>query len=279
MGTSGSYGGPGSGASLIPSFLGGESPTAPSGAAGASASPPVQSPASPPIARRLSSARNNFSRFSRSGGDDRSSLGRAVSGYVSSGTGGGREAARHMGAARATGSALLGFLSDARTRGAREALRALNLEALAGKPLQEVFLGLVDYVCPNAVTIDDSIARTAFIETVADLVDLGIADLDGLTADQMQTVFELYATRAIEARICNDIGSNVLTMPADVRAAERVQTQLRDFVRRGVADALTAARAKFDALTPDRVLSFVSDIYEAAFNVMERMGRAEDQAR
>ncbi len=41
------------------------------------------------------------------------------------------------------------------------------------------------------------------------------SDLDGLTADQMQTVFELYATNAIEARLCNDIGAKTITLPSD----------------------------------------------------------------
>jgi hypothetical protein len=46
-----------------------------------------------------------------------------------------------------------------------------------------------------------------FIETIADLAGAGITDVDGLTAEQMQTVFVLYATNAIESRLCNDIGA------------------------------------------------------------------------
>ena len=106
-----------------------------------------------------------------------------------------------MGSSRGAGARLLGFLSDARAQGAREALRALNLGALAGRPIEEVFLGLADYVCPDGGTVDEGIAREAFIETIADLAAIGITDLDALTPDQMQTVFELYATHAIEARL------------------------------------------------------------------------------
>src|SRR5690606_34418391 len=155
-----------------------------------------------------------------------------------------------MGSARGAGSRLLGCLSDAARRGAAEALRALNLGALAGRPIEEVFLGLSDYVCPDGGSIDEGIAREAFIETIADLAGAGIADLDGMTADQMQTVFELYATNAIEARLCNDIGAKTVTLPANTRDAARVQAQLHDFIQRGVADALTSARAALAALTP-----------------------------
>ncbi|WP_244136146.1 Qat anti-phage system associated protein QatB [Burkholderia sp. BCC0801] len=224
---------------------------------------------------RFSAARNNFSRFAGSGGSDRRSLGRAVSHYVGSSSGGARTAAARMGSARGAGSRLLGFLSDAVARGATEALRSLNLGALAGRPIEEIFLGLADYVCPDGGSIDEGIAREAFIETITDLAGAGITDLDGLTADQMQTVFELYATNAIEARLCNDIGARTITLPSDSREAARVQAQLNDFIRRGVADALTTARAAAAALTPDRVLQFVGRIYEQAFGILQIMGDAE----
>jgi hypothetical protein len=169
---------------------------------------------------------------------------------------------------------LLGFLSDAVGRGAVEALRALNLGAFAGRPIQDIFLGLADYVCPDGGTIDEGVAREAFIETIADLAEAGVTDLDGLTADQMQTVFELFATNAIEARLCNDIGMKTITLPSDAREAGRVQAQLKDFIQRGVSDALTAARPAAQALTPERVFGFVDRIYEQAFGILQIMGDA-----
>jgi hypothetical protein len=87
-------------------------------------------------------------------------------------------------------------------------------------------------VCPDGGTIDEGIAREAFIETITDLASAGITDLDGLTPDQMQTVFELYATNAIEARLCNDIGAKTVILPSNSRQAARVQAQLNDFIRR-----------------------------------------------
>ncbi|MBY0135179.1 MULTISPECIES: Qat anti-phage system associated protein QatB [Alphaproteobacteria] len=291
MGTSSAFGGQGGGTPLVPSWLGNEGspPAAPDGATppNGGGAPPAQPPARPPAPperppvpptadpTRFSAARGNFSRFAGSGGDDRKALGRAVSHYVGSSSGGARTAAARMGSARGAGSRLLGFLSDAARRGATEALRALNLGALAGRPIEEIFLGLADYVCPDGGTIDEGIAREAFVETIADLAGAGITDLDSLTPDQMQTVFELYATNAIEARLCNDIGLKAVSLPSDSRQAARVQAQLNDFIRRAVADALTTARAAVAALTPDRVLAFVGGIYEQAFGILQIMGDAE----
>jgi hypothetical protein len=239
----------------------------------ASPLPPIPTPGA---ADRFTTARTNFTRFAKSGGSDRASLGRALSGYVATASGGRRAAAQRMGSARAASVQLLGVLSSAVANGARETLRALNLERLAGRPIEEVFLGLMDYVCPfDGGTVDEGIARDAFVETIADLAENGIVDLDGLTFDQMQTVFELYATHAIETRICNDIGAKALTVPADAAAAASVQRQLMDFVRRSVSDSLMQARDAWQALMPDNISRIVTGIYEQAFGILQTLAEAE----
>jgi hypothetical protein len=53
---------------------------------------------------------------------------------------------------------------------------------------------------------------------------------------------------------------------------------LRDFIRRGVADALADSRDELQALTPERVLSFVDGVYEAAFKILQSMGDSEASA-
>lgn len=289
MGTSNSFGGQSGRTPLVPSWLddGGVPPMAPDGGPPNGLPPenlvtdtpatPPERPPIPPAAdpARYSAARKNLSRFAGSGGTDRKSLGRAVSHYVGSSSGGARTAAARMGSARGAGSRLLGFLSDVVTRGATETLRALNLDSLAGRPIEEIFLGLSDLLCPDGGSIDEGIAREAFIETITDLAGAGITDLDGLTADQMQTVFELYATNAIEGRLCNDIGMKAITLPSNSLLAAQVQAQLKDFIRRGVAGALATARAAAATLTPDSVLQFVGRVYEQAFEILQIMGDTE----
>lgn len=289
MGTSNAYGGAGGGTPLIPSWLQDEGGAGNGGGDGGGVPSPSHdgSPPAVPIAPpsrpagpagapdRFTSARNNFSRFVSSGGSDRRSLGRAVSQYVSKSAGGSRQAAQRMGSSRGAGAGLVRFLNDVNANGIRDALRTLNLESLAGRPIEEVFAGLADYICPEGGSIDEGIARDAFIETIADLAGAGITDIDALTPGQIQTVFELYATHAIEARICNDIGTRVVTFPADPSAAERVQAQLRDFIQRGVSDAINAAGINIQSLTPDAVMGFVTNVYRAAFEVLQTMGDGE----
>jgi hypothetical protein len=119
--------------------------------------------------------------------------------------------------------------------------------------------------------VDEGIARDAFIETIVDLAENGIADLDTLNSNQMQTVFELYTTHTIESRMLNDIGAKSIQFPSDAHAALRIQTQLRDFIRRGVADALSNARDTMLSLTQRSVQRFVDQIYEVAFDVLRSL--------
>lgn len=295
MGTSTAYSGPSGRDPLVPSWLAsdngdappGNPPEALPGVQGESdlndAPLPQTAPPAPPRQpippaanpNRYTGPRGNFTRFARSGGSDRASLGRAVSQYVSSSAGGSHQAAQRMGTSRAAGARLVSFLTDAQTRGAREALRTLNLEALAGRPLPEILVGLADHVCPGAGTVDEGIAREAYVETVVELTTSGITDLDSLSPDQMLTVFEIYATHAIEARICNDIGLKAITMPSDAHTALRVEAQLRDFVRNGVSDALAHARAGGAVIASDRIQNFVDQVYEDAFRFLHARGEAE----
>src|SRR5579859_166272 len=179
MGTSSSSSGPRGGTPLVPSWLpGGAGPPngrsplqGPDGGPGTaptlgavplpSAIPaggaPRPLPPPPPIPDRFRAPRANFSRFASSGGRDRASLGRAVAGYVSTASGGARQAARRMGSSRRAGAGLLGFLSQAQVRGVTEALRSVHLEAFAGRPIEEIFLALIDIFCPDGGTIDEGV--------------------------------------------------------------------------------------------------------------------------
>jgi hypothetical protein len=52
---------------------------------------------------------------------------------------------------------------------------------------------------------------------------------------------------------------------------------LRDFIGRGVSDAINASGVNIQALSPDAVSGFVTDVYRSAFEVLQTMG--EEAAR
>jgi hypothetical protein len=180
-----------------------------------------------------------------------------------------------MGASRTAGTRLLGFLGDVADRGVAEALRSLNLDRLVGQPLTEIFKGLADYICPEGGDDDKSVARNAFVETLTDITDAGIADLDNLTDGQVRVIFELFVAHSIEQRLLNDVGIRAIVLPADVEAINAIQAQVHDFIANGVADAVTAIGGILPDLAGDQLPKFVDKVYEDAFRLLVTMGEAE----
>jgi len=288
MGTSTPFGGPANGTPLVPDFVTDmEEPATPNtvpqdgqddeadDGRPPQAPPARLQPTPPPMPDRFRGARSAFTKFAGSGGRDRKSLGRAMSRYVSQSAGGSASAAKRMGSSRTTAARIASFLGDVGNRGLEAALAIFNLVDLVGRSAVDIFSALVEHFCPEGGSIDEGIARDAFLETVVDLADAGITDMTKLTPAQMQTLLELYVAHTIEDRIYNDIGVKGIEIPSDFKAAEDVRDQLHDFILGGVTDAFTAAAIDFSAIDPNMLNQTIDSIYESSFDILEALGEEE----
>jgi len=287
MGTSKGYGGARSG--LVPSWvddpsLGVAPGPAPAPPAGGEAPQPGPGQAPPPPSRTplrpdtsgagsFQGSRSAFSRFAKTG--SRSALGSAMSSYVRSGTGGAARAARRMGASRASGARLLRVVRDVQRLGAAETLRQLNLPDLTGRPAAEVFLAILEFVCPPGGAVDEAIARQAMLETIGDLAEAGVGDFDAMTPDQLQEFFLDFIVRSIEGRVMADLGTRGVTLSADVATVEAAQQQLHDFVTGCTQSELSGRLDGIERLGDRDVERVVNEIYEAAFELVAAAGEAE----
>lgn len=298
MGTSKGYGGPGSG--LVPSFLDepnaagnpaalpfqsdaplDSNPDASSGGAADDGSKeeqsnaPVPAPSRIAVAGSFTNARSNFTRFAKSG--ERRALGRALSSYVRKGAGGSSNAARRMGAARATGSRLLGLISDARSVGVVRALaRRLDVPGLAGRPAADVLIQLIEYVCPPGGSIDEAIARQAMLDAIGDMASAGLGDIEQFTAEQLQELFIDFVSRSIESRVMADIGGQAIRLPQDAEAVARAQEQLHDFVHGCTRGALSGRLDGVADLDGGDLDSLMSALYAAAFDLLAAIGENQE---
>lgn len=290
MGTSKGYGGPSSG--LVPSWVDDPAPgvgpapampaTATPGTPGSPGQPAAPTPAKPKApaprpdtsgAGALGGARGSFSRFARTG--SRRALGSALSNYVRNGTGGSRRAARRMGSSRAAGARLLGVVRNFATIGPVETLRQLNLAGLAGRPAAEVFVGLLEFVCPPGGAVDEAIARQAMLETIGDMAEAGLGSFDALTSDQMGEFFLDFVARSIEGRVMADLGGRGVTLPDSVAAVENAQAQLHDFVTGCTRGQLAGRLDGVERMSDRDIEVVVNQIYEAAFELVAAAGEAE----
>jgi len=282
MGTSGSYGGSKNG--LLPTWLtrpdGGADPPA---AAPASAPPgvhaqpagptPTQSPtvqpspiSSPPFSGSFGNARAAFTRYARS--HDSAALGSALSRYVNRGAGGGRRAAAGMGASRAVASRLVGVARDVQTAGAVQTLQRYGLGQLAGRPAADVFLSLMEVMCPPGGSISEAISRQAMLAAIEHLAEAGATDFDALTPAQWEEFILDFISCSVEEKVVSEIGTHLIDIPETIAELDALENQLHDFVSGCVREALADKIPNLSRLTDADIAATVETVYEAAFDYL-----------
>jgi len=173
-----------------------------------------------------------------------------------------------MGASRATGRRLLGVLRDVEQLGATETLRRFNLLGLAGKPAADVFLEMLEFICPPGGALDEAIARQAMLDAINDLSDAGVGSFDTLSPDQLKEFFLDFLARSIEGRVVNDIGARGVVLPADAEAVEQVSQQLHDFIFGCTKGALIPQLNGIGSMDDAAIDRVVDQIYELAFDLI-----------
>ena len=276
MGTSSSFGGAGSGTPLLPSWADPPNPFPPD-------SPPADQPVDnanlpenlprppmqpPPELDRFRVARYNFSRFVSSGGTDRGALGRAVRDHIRTVSGGSRTAARRMGTSRRAASNLVGVLRDIQSRGITETLRKLSLDHLVGRSPKEILIAFTDIICRPGGTIDEGIARDAYVETILEVTEIG-ESLNSLTEDQIGAVTIGFIGRSIVNRIINDIGQKLDVRALSGEQANYLMTVLKDLVHGAVKDRLQESIQSTRAIPQSKLDSEMTLIYERAWNFVD----------
>ena len=289
MGTSSPSSGSGSGTPLVPSWLDepgtgplpGDDGQAPPGDGTGDgnqdgqddgAKPPIPAPAP---GERFRSARTNFSRFAGSGGSDRSALRRAVRDYVRSGTGGSANAVRRMAPSRAAAGRALGVFRGLQRVGMQKTLRRLNLQNLSGGNVQDIFTGLTEVVCQDGGSIDEAIARDAWLETIAELDQFGIDNLDLVTDEQVRELFLTFTAHSIEARLFQEIGVNGFKLSDDLDDIEAFDQQFRSYIERSVRDSFSGDMSQLSDMSDDDIRQVVDTTYLEAWELLEQLGDRE----
>ncbi len=179
-----------------------------------------------------------------------------------------------MGSSRAAASGLLGILRDAERLGPAQTLQLFNLAGLAGRPAADVFLALLEFICPPGGAVDEAIARQAMLETIGDMAEAGVGSFDALTSAQMEDLFLDFVARSVEGRVMADLGGRGITLPDDLAAVESAQSQLNDFVTGATRGQLTGRLSGIEHLSNQQIVTVVDQIYETAFELVAAAGEA-----
>ena len=173
-----------------------------------------------------------------------------------------------MGASSRAAANLLGALRHIERDGVAETLRALSLEHLTGRSPKEILAAFTDAICSPGGSIDEGIARNAYVETVLKLTELG-ESLDNLTEEQIAAITIDFISRSIVNRVINDIGMKLGTRALTEEQANSLEAQLNAFVVGTVRDRLQDEIQKTKSLETIKLNSEITRIYEVAFTLLE----------
>lgn len=287
MGTSKGYGGPPN--CLVPSWLSpsgddaGDNGTGePSGNGDSSDDGGDSTNPSSVGAGGLTSARKAFTRFSKNSSSN--SLGAAMASYVGGNSGGGgqggggaggggaRRATQRMGASRGAGARLLGVVRDFQQIGAADVLRRLDLDGMADQPAADVFVAMLEFLCPPGGAIDEAISRQAMLEAIGNLDQAGAPEFGALAPDQLREFFLDFVVLSIEGRVIADIGARALMVSPDIETLESTHTQLHEFIEGCCRVHLSGLLTGLEALNNREVDRRIDEVYEAAFSLIAEAG-------
>jgi hypothetical protein len=170
-----------------------------------------------------------------------------------------------MGSSRAAAGRLVSIARDVQSAGAAAALARHQLGALAGRPADEVFLHLIEVVCPPGGSINEAISRQALLDAILELTEGGAANFDQLSAGQWEEFLLSFIGNSIEGKILSDIGSQALKIPESAGDVNALQDQMKDFIRGCTRESLSDSLHDVSKLTDAEIATCINDVYEAAF--------------
>ena len=222
-------------------------------------------------AERFRVPRSNFTRYVNSGGRNSGSLHKSVSQYVRQSLGGAKNATSRLGASRTSTARLMSVISSIAGRGVAETSKTFGLGDLIGKNASDVFLEIMDFVCPDGGSTDEGIARSSYIETIESMPELSVTPIENMTEQQFLIFTETYMSNVIQERLLNDIGNKTISLPDDIGTVQMIQEQLGEYIQGAVSDAMTQLNVEIRNIDSTQTRAIVDSVYEKSYAILESL--------
>lgn len=221
---------------------------------------------------RFRDPRGKFTKYVNSGGRSGDNLHGSVSKYVRYSLGGAKNATTRLGASRTSTARLLSVIGSISERGFTETQKKFGFGDLIGKSASDVFVGIMNFVCPDGGSTDEGIARSSYIETIASMPELNDITIENMSEQQYLIFLETYMTNVIQERLLNDIGNKTISLPDDINTVGIIQNQLNSFIFGAVADAITQLNIEIGRIENTQTIAIVDSIYEKSYSILEYLG-------
>lgn len=225
----------------------------------------------PAVPGRFTTPRGNFTRYVNSGGRSNSNLHRAASDYVRHSLGGSENATKRLGSARSSTARMVSLFNSFANRGVAETSQTYGLGDIIGKEASDVFLRIMDFVCPDGGSTDEGIARSSFIEALASMSDWENKPIEVLTPQEFLVFTETFMSNVIEKRLVNDIGNKLFSLPDDISKVENIQVQLKEYTQGAVSDAISNLKVEIENIDAAQTQHIMDSVYQEAYTILSAL--------
>ncbi|WP_124641930.1 Qat anti-phage system associated protein QatB [Amniculibacterium aquaticum] len=225
----------------------------------------------PPSISNWQSAKNLMSKLASGTSKSTNARGRAVSKYIKA-YGGSKSATKNAVSGINTTYGLGSFINSASTQGIKETLDIYKIE-YQNKSTSEVLFDLINFLAPNPITKEDSIARKALILTMEKLYELieneglEIESIEKLDINTINVIIPLNIENYIYERLLNDLGSRIENNSINSTSAVKLEKELKDYINSKVEIAFKGKDLSGANLSKPEIES----LYNQCYTVMENM--------
>ena len=271
MGTSKSSTGPGGNVPLIPDWLdvtpiGPRNPQLPQGKPDLGAQSPAPRIALP---QRFNPARRAFGEFVKSG--QQSSLKRGLGSYVSKGFRGSGATAARMGQAVTSANKVYQILSGLASQSLTPNELGFDPTLFAGADPDDVIDAIVDSVCRNDRSLDDSAGRIAANMALSEVLSTD-DDMDSFSmpTEAIREVYLRTLAYHVFENVLHDIGVNIQgAADGDAELFNDRCVQIKEFILETFRFQLDDTETKGDPLDSDNQVSIANDVLSQVLDVFE----------
>ncbi len=106
---------------------------------------------------------------------------------------------------------------------------------------------------------------------------MGIEENSGINETQLRAIMEVYFSNVIMQRLINDIGKNTFRLPDDIDEINFIESQLSEFIKGTVSDAITGLGIDFQEISDERAREVVDGVYLTAYTILENLAEEGEE--
>ena len=121
---------------------------------------------------------------------------------------------------------------------------------------------------PNILSIGEGIVRDSYIDAIISFPELGEKNIEEMTPVELLAFTEIYMANIIEARLVNDIGNKMFSLPENINEINDLQQQIKEYINGAVSDAVEKLDVDILKINSTNAKDIVESVYKKTYDIL-----------